>query len=228
MKQLKYGYVLLLCFAGIFAGCATMTQKTPLASNPLITAVGRRGELFLSLNGNQWYEPKEIVTQSSYMRKYSPITFRPMRIKATQQEITLAKVKSETGRTIGKHVMPVYSGDILIDSLNRELTAAGYTVKMVRKLPKDVGSGIDVSGISADLEQTTGLLTFEGTCYLQIKIDILHNGIKLSTHDYFSKISDYSITDQHQLLLKLMMKAAQNIVVESVPDIIVALSALHK
>jgi hypothetical protein len=63
---------------------------------------------------------------------------------------------------------------------------------------------------------------------LQIKIDILHNGIKLSTHDYFSKISDYSITDQHQLLLKLMMKAAQNIVVESVPDIIVALSALHK
>jgi hypothetical protein len=120
-------------------------------------------------------------------------------------------LKNDTGRTIGKIVKPVYSGDILIGALKQELSAAGYTVRFVQKLPKNVTNGIDISRISAELEQTSGLLALDGTCNLQINVDMWQSGTKVSTHHYASIVSDYSVMAQDQLLFNLMTKATQDI-----------------
>jgi len=71
------------------------------------------------------------------MLKHALVTFRLNREKVIPQKITLVNVKNNFRKTIARRVISVYAGDILIDALKQELKAAGYTVRLVHKLPKN-------------------------------------------------------------------------------------------
>lgn len=219
MKHLMVGAIVLICCPGFLAGCATTVQQTSLAGKPDAAAAGAAKVLYLSVNGREWDESPE--TAHSRLSLRSP----PMRVvhkreRATTQKITIVNVKNDAGRTIAKRVIPVYAGDILIDALKHELIAAGYTVRSVQQLPKNVVNGIDVSLFSAELTQNTGLLTLEGTCNLHIRLDEWRNGFKVKSRDYVSVVSDYSFYDQYQLFVDIISMSTQNIMKKAGPDIL--------
>ncbi len=218
--------VVLAGCTGMFAGCATTGRNASLRYKPVVAAGGGSGVVFLSLNGSPWRDPQE-RRPSRLMRRLEQVSFRPRKKTAVPPMITVVNVKSGYGRTIAKRVMPVYSGDLLVDALKQELSAAGYTVLLVEKLPKNAGTGIDISSVYANLEQNSALLTLDGRCHLQIKVDMWRNGAKHASHEYATTVSDYSIVNQSLLHEELMLKAVQNIMRKAVPDIYKDFSTLR-
>lgn len=215
--------VLLALCAGVIAGCAT-SPKASLQDKPGLKTSGVSRVVFLTLNGNQWNDPGGVKARIHRGKG-------PHLRKSTEKEmdiplkISVGEVKDSRGQTVGDFVIPVYSGDLLVDALQEKLMAAGYSVRLGLQLPRNAGRGIGLSLISDDMDQTSGLLTLKGSCRLRMKADTWHNGVKIATHVYESKVSDYALMDQDQLLVKLMKKASENIMAQSVPEIIKDLSA---
>lgn len=226
MKRLSMGVILLAWCAGTIAGCATPGRNASLRYKQVVHAAGGSGVVFLSMNGSPWKDNRE-RRPSRLMRRLEQVSFRPRKKAAILPKITVVNVKSGYGKTIAKRVIPVYSGDILVNALKQELSAAGYTVLLVEKLPKNAGTGIDISGSYANLEQNSTLLTLDGRCHLQIKVDLWRNGAKHASHEYETTVSDYSIVDQPLFHEELMLKAVQNIMRKAVPDIYKDFSTLQ-
>ena len=208
---------LLLWFSVIIVGCTTMSEKSALADKPVTKAPGSVGEIFLSLDGNQWQDPQE-TRPARYTSRARPFPVRQMK-KVTPQQMTLVKVKNDSGKTLGRYMLPVYSGEIIFDSLFQGLSAAGYTVRVVKQLPKNATIVVDISSITADLEETSGLLTLEAKCDLHVKLDVWRNGVKVNSHDYTSFLFDYSFANKQLLLPDLLMRSAQDVMMQAVRDI---------
>lgn len=179
------------------------------------------------ISGNRWNPPGEPAS-SLHAQRSSRLKPLPDDHMAAPQKITMVKVISDSGTPVGRSVVPVDSGDLIVRNLRKGLKAQGYTVISVRKLPESAENGIDISWISAGLEQNSGLLTLAGECDLRIRVDLWRHGAKLVSHDYATTASDYSITDQNQLLVNLLEKATENIVEQAVPNILNDISALPK
>ena len=193
------------CCVGTLAGCARVDRRASWQFEPVPHPRPGGVEILVTVNGKQWEEP--IAIKSSRFARRSPSATPGIRQSSdTAQKITLVNVTDDTGRTITKRVIPLCSEDLLMYVLNEELSTAGYTVKLVHKLPKDVKNGVDVSWVHPDMEETFGLLTVQGSCDLQLTIDVWRNGTKIGTHNYVSKVSDYSITNQDQLPAQLLWK----------------------
>lgn len=222
MNRLIMGVILLAWCAG----CATTGRNASLRYKQVVHAAGGSGVVFLTMNGSPWKDP-QTKRPSRLMRRLEQVSFRPRKKTINPPKITVVNVKSGYGITIAKRVIPVYSGDLLVDALKQELTAAGYTVLLVEKLPKNAGTGIDISRVYANLEQNSALLTLDGSCHLHIKVDMWRNGAKHASHEYATTVSDYSIIDQPLLHEELMLKAVQNIMRKAVPDIYKDFSTLQ-
>lgn len=218
MNSLMMKAVLLVLCAGTFAGCTIGNQRTTLQRQPIVKKAGSGGVVFLTMNGNRWNE-FQAIKYFPHKGKSSP-EMTPRKRTVIPQKINIVKVKNDRGITTGKYVMPVFSGDLILDGLKRELTAAGYQVVVVRKLPKNASKGFDIAWVSTDLQQKSGLLTLEGSCDLRIRLDRWQNGFKHGSTSYASTVSGYSIVDQDLLLRELLTKATGNITAKAVPDII--------
>lgn len=218
MNRLMMKAMLLVVCAGTFAGCTIRNHRTSLQHQPVAKKAGRSGVVYLTMNGNRWNEIQD-MRSSPHRGKYSPEK-TPRKRTVVPRKINVVKVKNDGGITTGKYVMPVSSGDLILGGLKRELTTAGYKVIVVRKLPKYAEKGFDISWVSTDMQQKSGLLTLEGKCDLRIRLDKWRNGLKHESRQYASTVYGYSIVDQDLLLHELLTKATQNIAAKAVPDII--------
>jgi hypothetical protein len=218
---------LLTWCAGTLAGCATTEKHASLQLKPVSTGAARSPIVYLTISSDNRDESDgtrmSLNAQKSYLFKTAPSKTFP-----AAQKITLVNVNNSAGKKVGMRVMPVYAGDLIINRLTKGLAAAGYTVISVPKLPEKTARGIDISWISTEMEQNSGLLTLAGKCELRVRLDMWLNGIKSVSHDYAAITSDYSISDQHPLLAKLMNKAVQEITAQSVPTLITDISATAK
>jgi hypothetical protein len=224
MNQLIMGAMLLTWCAGTLAGCATTEKKTYSQDRPITTTVANNRIIYLTTSNDNGNGAGDIK-RSLYAQKSQLRSTEPPRTTESMERITLVEVTDGDGKKVCTSVMPVYSGDLLVSDLRKGLTAAGYTVIPVRKLPEKAEKGIDLSWISTGMEQNSGLVTLEGKCQLQVRLDLWRNGAKTVSHDYTAVVSDYAITDQKGLLVKLMKKATQDITVQAVPTIIADISA---
>ena len=143
------------------------------------------------------------------------------------RKITLVTVNDSEGKAVGKAVLPVDFGDLIARSLRKKLNSAGYTVISVRKLPVNARRGIDISDVTTEVEQMSGLIKLEGKCDLRVRLDLWLNGYKFASRDYSTIVSDYSITDQGLLLARLAEEATLKITEEAAPNIINDISAIE-
>lgn len=218
-----------LLFAVLMAGCATANQKTTVPYQPVVNATGGAGELYLAVACG---EPA--VTSGSRkspmninVTRERPVVRRRFGNPPVRNDIyekwVVVTVRDDKGKKLGTRVSPLASDDLLRDALRQELHAAGYTVKLVNRLPKDVGKGIELSGVFVDQEQVSGLLTDDGTCWLQLSIGLWRNGARLKKIDYASSFSDFALVDRDRLTADLMTNVIQAAMKQSIPDIITAL-----
>ena len=179
------------------------------------------------MSGNQWRPEGD--TETSLHSQRSPLLKSASDNEmAMPRKITLVTVNNSEGKAVGKSVLPVDFGDLIVRSLRKKLNAAGYTVISVRKLPANTKRGIDISDVTTLLEQNYGLIRLAGKCDLRIRFDLWLNGSKFASRDYSTIVSDYSITDQSLLLAKLAQKAIQNIANDAAPNIVNDISKVSK
>jgi hypothetical protein len=132
------------------------------------------------------------------------------------QRITLAKAVGDRGQTISTVVVPISSRELLTDALQRELTASGYQVHLVRELPAINGSGITMAVDFTDLTQHSGFFSVEGNCRLRVTSVIWENGVKVANNTYEAQRSDSARQAPNLLLRKLLAAAAQDVATRSV------------
>ena len=189
------------------------------------TLPGVSGELYLALNNDQW----QSLWKIKYVQGRSGIF--PVKVKRRDvllPETTVVDLTNDKGRVIGQRLMPVYAGDILRDALKQKLSTAGYSVKLVDKLPGNDASGVDIGRVATDLVQSSGQITTEVRCELKATIEIWKNGAKVGSHDYSSKLSGNDFSNGDKLLDHFLKNASQDISIQAVPDIVMDLSAQRK
>ena len=220
MNPLIMGAMLLTWCASILAGCATTDKKGYLQPKPVAAGSTNSAQVvYLMMSGNQW-RPAGDPERSLHSQR-SPLLKNTADNKMVfPQKITLVTVTDSQGKAVGKSVLSVDFGDLIVRSLRKKLNAAGYTVISVRKLPANTKSGIDISDVTTVMEQNSGLIRLAGKCDLRIRLDLWLNGSKFVSRDYSTIVSDYSITDQSLLLARLAQKATQNIAEEAAPNIV--------
>ena len=182
------------------AGCATVDRKVNVLYQPVVHGSGGTGDLYLAATAGQSSLPKKTAVQW-----------------------IVGKVKNTDGDKTGDIVTTTAPGDPVLDAFKQELAAAGYKVVPVDVLPLEAAKGLDVSGITVELEETANLVKSEGVCRLAVSVELWKNGRKFRKLAYKSMLSDFAIKDRDLLLPTLLQKSLQGIMKQAVPEIVKAL-----
>jgi hypothetical protein len=228
MANIKAGIVLsAVLFFSTLAGCSSMNDSASTGLyQTVVSAKGGGGEIYLASSAENIPELRRGTT---HRMRLTALGIKPkVRFKGGKPEertITTGKwivlsEKNEKGDEIGITISPYDSGEVLRDAFSQELSAAGYKVKLVRVLPNNVARGIDLSRITIDAEQNTGLLETEGDCNVNIRLDLWKHGSRVKSFNYEGLYSDSAIYDRDGLLETLIQGSLQNLMKQAVPDII--------
>lgn len=201
---------MLICFFALaLAGCRGGERGTlpKVAQLP-----PKRGEIYLVMSGNKWqgWQGKD-----RHRGKFFPPDAK-RRGAEMPRKVSLVKVVNDTGRVVKSRPIPVSSADKVMETLKSRLARAGYQVKVVRRLPGSAERGIDVSVVSADLRQKSGLLALEGSCALSVTLDRYHRGFKEDSQRYTSTASGTSTGVRQPLFPGLMDRAAREVADQAV------------
>jgi len=199
--------VLLVLVAVAFAGCASAARGDGPQATP--KKVANRGEVYLTMSGNNltgWPPPGKSRHRGKYIAAPPP-----GHGVAMPRRISLVKMENDRGRVVRNHPVPISSGEVVIETLQRELARAGFRVKVVRRLPKQAELGVDVTTVSADLRQRSRLLGLTGSCDLRVGLELWQGGVKRHSHQYASVASGSSADDRDLLVRILMSRAAQDV-----------------
>ena len=227
MNPLILAAMLLTWCAIILPGCATTDKKASLQPKPLASSINRTEVVYLMMSGNQWRPAGDRET-SLHSQRSALLKSTSDNKSIIPRKITLVTVNDGDGKAVGRSVLPVDFGDLIVRSLRKKLNAEGYTVISVRRLPANAKRGIDISNLTTVVEQSSGFIKLAGKCDLSIKLDLWLNGSKSVSRDYSTIVSDYSITDQSQLLARLAKQATLNITEEAAPNIVNDISTFGK
>lgn len=214
-----------LFFAAV-AGCATTDQKLSRQYQPAVNATGGSGELYLAVT-----DAAPLVSNRGEMRgvRKKETGERPivrdrggktLARKGFPREFAVVKVKNGKGKKLGIMVSPIAPAELLRDAFRQELNAAGYSVRLVSALPKDAGRGIAFSHVSMEMEQASGLLAVEGSCKVNIGLDLWRNGARVKKLRYEAGYSDSAIIDRDLLLQATLQQALQDVMKQAIPEVI--------
>lgn len=186
MTQMVRRVLMIVVAWGLFAsGSSTATAATTAQGDR--ETDGRRGEVYLAMSGDTW---TGWAGASVHRGKFAPpgSRKRPLRMP---RKVSLVQVMDGRGQVVATRPAPFSSGEVVLETLKRELGKAGYRVTVVRKLT-GTARGIDVSFVAADLRQSSGLLADSGSCTLQVTLDSWQGGVKRESRRYSSTSSDRS------------------------------------
>ena len=212
MGLLRRAALVALC-AGALAGCATAAvTETPDGEQK-----GNGAVVYLALTGNGWNERQDL-DRSPHRGKYSPKKAVRKRL-AVPRKIEMVQVKDDRGNTTANYVLPASAGELVLEEMQRELTAAGYAAVPVRALPRRPALALEITAVETDLEQHSGLFTLEGRCQLRISVDQWRHGSRQTSRSYSSSLSGRAVQDQHLLLRRLLDQAVHHVADQAVTDL---------
>ena len=204
------------------AGCATLSGS----NRQDIKAKAGRGEIYLAVGNGPVPALPEKTTRTM---RLTALGERPaVRYKGASPEarnqasgvwVPIAE-HNQKGETLGIVISPIASHTVLRDALEQALETAGYTVRVVRKLPTNVARGIDVSRISFEAEQTEGLVSTEGDCTVKVSLNFWRNNARVKRGEYTAHYSDFALSDRDGLPETLILGSLQKLMKQAVPDII--------
>lgn len=214
MRRILSKALLLTLCVGALAGCATPERKRAPERQPVQKQSGNGAVVHLAMSGNGWNERQELEN-SPHRGKFSPKRALRHRV-VVPRKVEMVQVLDARGNATGSYVMPVSAGELILEGIGRELAAAGYEPVLVRKLPERGAMGLDITAVVAELKQSSGLFTLEGSCELRIRVDQWRRGSRQGSRSYRSTASGRSLKDQHLLLRQLLDQAVQEMAVQAV------------
>ena len=190
-----------LSFA-VLAGCATVDRKVDVLYQAAAHGSGGTGDLYLA----------------------SSASLAGLSRKAAVQWV-VGKVKNKDGEKTGDVLITTAPDDLVMDAFKQELTAAGYKVMPVDKLPETVAKGVGTTGVTVELDETADFIKSEGVSRLTISVELWKNGRKFRKLEYRSTLSDFALKDRDLLLPALLQKSLQEVMKQAVPEIVRALES---
>lgn len=203
------GIAVLLACAGALAGCAT-------AKNTEVGRAGDAGEIYLALD----HTPLKLPLRERGGVKGRIGNLPSVRKTVQPRVMTLVRVTDDAGRNVVKLVLPVFSGDVVLEAIKEQLQRAGHKVLVVEDVPKSAVRGLQLAVTAADFERHTGLFIVDGRGDMRIKVHSYRNGSEIFSREYETAISDYSFGDQSKFPLELMRKGARDLAGQVVPEIL--------
>ncbi|RII26824.1 MAG: hypothetical protein CXR31_10495 [Geobacter sp.] len=198
MKGVRLASVLAgLLFA---AGCATTDQSVNMLYQPVISGSRGTGDIVLA------------VREGTSRAGHNPAL-----------RWVIGSIASSDGEKTGEIVAANSPGDMMLDALQQELTAAGYTVSVADALPPGVSRGVDVTKITVELQETPTLLKLAAKCHVKMTADLVKNGNVVDKVSFESRYADVAIKDRDLLLPAVLQKGLQNVMKQAVPAIITSL-----
>jgi hypothetical protein len=213
-RYLTKAVLLVLC-VGALCGCATTERRGAAEPQPVRNQPGKGVVVLLALSGNGWNERQELKNWP-HRGKFSPKKTRRRRGVVLPRMVETVQVLDARGNATGSYFLPVSAGELILEEIGRELAAAGYRPVLVRKLPERTAIGLDVTAVVAELEQSPGLFTLEGSCDLRIRVEHWRGGSRQAARSYRSTVSGRSIENQHLLPRQLLDQAVQELAAQAV------------
>lgn len=191
-----------LIFSVMVSGCTTVGRKVDVLYQPVAQGAGGAGSINLAVRGGQPAFPAR-----------------------NDLQWIVGKVLTKEGEKTGDIVMSTATDDLVVDAFKQELSSAGYKVIPVAVLSQEMAKGINVAGITVELEETSGIVKAEGVCRLTISVELWKNGSKFRKLDYQTMLSDFAVKDRGRLLSTLLQKSLQEIMKQAIPEIVKALES---
>lgn len=219
MTARKCGIVLVgMLLSLTVAACAIADQGGSWRYEPTFHAGGGTGEIYLAAHAGQ-YSP--IAGGAKLRIRGIPKARTKARISnAIAQRWVIGRVENSKGQELGAIVSPMATDALLLDALEKELSAAGYRVKVVDKLPKGVGKGVALTRVSVKMDEVLGRVTTDGTCKISLGIDLWENGALVKTLTYDTIFSDFALSERNQIQETILRGALNDLMNKAIPDVI--------
>ncbi len=186
-----------LILSAMFAGCASLDQKVTLLYQPVVKTAHGTGDVYLA------------------MAKGEALHGKP----GTIQWVVGKAEDSRSGRE-GEILTSVAPGDLVVDALKQELTAAGYRIIWVNSLPTEVTKGIVITRTDLNLVEDSSIIIADGSSRLTTSMELWKNGKMCKNIDYESGYSDFAVRDRDLLLPNILQNTLQDLMKQAVPDLI--------
>ncbi len=184
----------------MLAGCATTGQRINPLYQPMVYASGGSGKVVLVAR-----EGRAPLSQNVPVRW------------------VLGSVVTEGGTKSGEITSDIAPADLLLDALEQELSAAGYTVSVAGVLPPDVPQGIEITKVTITIKEVSSVLKAEANGVVGLSADIWKKGTLVDRVSFESRNSDFAVKDRDLLLPSILLKGLQNVMKQAVPVIIKSL-----
>jgi hypothetical protein len=132
----------------------------------------------------------------------------------------VGKVKDSRSGGEGEILTSVSPGDLVLDALKQELTAAGYRTIWVSTLPPEATKGIVITRTDLTLDEESSIIKADGSSRLTTSLELWKNGRKFKKIDYESRNSDLAVRDRDLLLPNILQNTMQDLMKQAVPDLI--------
>ncbi len=186
-----------LIFSAMFAGCATLDQKVTLLYQPVVKTAHGTGEVYLATaKGEAWHGKPGAI------------------------QWVVGKVKDSRSGREGEILTSVAPGDLVLDALKQELTAAGYRTIWVSTLSPEVTKGIVITRTDLNLDEDSSIIKADGSSRLTTSLELWKNGKMFKKIDYESRYSDLAVRDRDLLLPNILQNTLQDLMKQAVPDLI--------
>lgn len=200
-RQRIPGIIFLLALAAMLlatAGCARYARQVALVYEPVVSASGGSGDLYIVI-------PPDQQTQNSTIKW------------------VIGKVENSDGDRIDEVMSPLSSYELVQDALGQELRRAGYGVIPTVARPTGNANAIDLVKVNLSLDQVSGITDIKATCRLVLSFDIYRNGTLVKKLQYDSTFNKTDIQDRNLVAKELLKDSLQSAMQRAVPDIIAAL-----
>ena len=186
-----------LIFSAMVAGCASLDQKVTLLYQPVVKGSHGTGEVYLATAKGESWEGKPGTIQW-----------------------VVGKVKDSRSGREGEILTSIAPGDLVMDALKEELTAAGYSIILVNSLPPEVNRGIVITRTDLNLDEDSSIIKADGSSRLTTSLELWKNGRKFKKIDYESRYSDLALRDRDLLLPNILQNTMQDLMKQAVPDLV--------
>ena len=186
-----------LILSAMVAGCASLDQNVTLLYQPVVKAAHGTGDVYLATAKGEAWEGKPGAIQW-----------------------VVGKVEDSRSGREGEILTSVSPGDLVLDALKQELTAAGYRTIWVSTLPPEATKGIVITRTDLTLDEESSIIKADGSSRLTTSLELRKNGKKFKKIDYESRNSDLAVRDRDLLLPNILQNTMQDLMKQAVPDLI--------
>ena len=189
--------LLVILLATAMTGCSSLPHRVDLMYQPLATAKGGGGNLYLASA-----KAPEIGFQDKVLW-------------------VVGQIRDKDGTVIDDIVSPVSSRTQVTDALNQELAKAGYQVLLGEANPEGVAFPyLRVSEVKITLSEVPSWLKVTSSAKVSLKLEFWLSGKLLKNESYESEFKESYPRTQTREIQVVLQKALEEITDKAVADIV--------